>query len=329
MRHKTCIPLTLERILTAMYRLRSKWRFTTLILLIWSVYCLIQLLTSRGASVSKYHIAPFIFNLLIVSVMLPYLVCWLYAISAWMHVKELTENLQPGTERDGFARIALGLLVLVVSLIVPDIAAATYSYLGYSSSNPDWNILNNYVGILLPLLGTFLMYQGSSRIVKHIQPKIGGLAKATTVLFPVALFSVFYLFMVFSNPTRQTSTDPSVMPTYFLPDGMIVATIIAPVVANWFFGLLLVLNLEHYSHYSKIVNRSALVNFYNGVVILVGFIILSQVLTSLGNSRLNSLSLGFALALIYALIGIVTFGFGLLAHGAKGLRPPGVSAKSG
>ena len=278
---------------------------------------------------SKYHIAPFIFDLLIISVLLPYLVCWLYAISAWLHMKEFAENLQPGAERDGFAKITLGLLVLVVSLIVPDLISAMYLYLRHNDSSPDWNIFSNYMGILFPLIGTFLMYQGSSRIVKPIQPKTTRLAKTTTVLFPVVLFSAFYLFMIFSNPTRQTSADPSVMPTYFLPDGMIITTIVAPVVASWLFGLLLVLNLEHYSHYSKIVNRSALVSFYNGVVILVGFIILSQVLTSLGNNRLNSLSLGFALAVIYALLGIVTFGFGLLAHGAKGLRPPRSVVKPG
>jgi hypothetical protein len=312
-----------------MYRLRSKWRFTTLILLIWSVYCLVQLLTSRGASVSQYHIAPFIFDLLIVSVLLPYLVCWLYAVSAWLHMKEFTENLESDSERGGFAKITLGLLVLVASLIVPDLISAVYLYLRHNGSSPDWNIFNNYMGILFPLIGTFLMYQGSSRIVKHIQPKTTRLAKATTVLFPVILFGIFYLFMIFSNPTRQTSADPSVVPTYFLPDGMIIATIVAPVVASWLFGLLLVLNLEHYSHYSKIVDRSALVSFYNGVVILVGFIILSQVLTSLGSSRLNSFSLGFALALIYTLLGIVTFGFGLLAHGAKGLRLSRSPAKSG
>jgi len=312
-----------------MYRLRSKWRFTTLILLLWSVYCLIQLITSRGPSVSQYHIAPFVFNLLIISVMLPYLVCWLYAISAWLHMKEFTENLPSGIERDGFAKITLGLLVLVFSLIVPDLISAMYLYLTHNASSPGWNIFDNYLGIIFPLAGTFLMYLGSSRLIRHIQPKTTRLAQATTVLFPVVLFGIFYLFMIFSNPTRQTSADPNVMPTYFLPDGMIIATIVLPVVASWLFGLLFVLNLEHYSHYSKVINRPALVSFYNGVVILVGFIILSQVLTSLGNNRLSGLGLGFALALIYTLLGIVTVGFGLLAHGAKGLRPSDRSAKAG
>ena len=312
-----------------MYKLKSKWRFTTLIVLTWGIYCLISLITPHNESVSKYHISPIAFSLLIVSILLPYLICWLYAISGWLHLKEFTENLPSGTERSGFTRITLGLLVLVTSLIVPTLIQAAYMYLSHNSSSPGWNIFSNYMGILFPLVGSLLMYLGSVQITKHIQPKITRLAKATTVLFPVVLFSIFYIFMIFTNPTRQTSADPSVMPTYFLPDGMIIATIVVPVITTWLLGLLLVLNLEHYSHYSKVVDRPALVNFYNGIVILVGVTILSQVLSSLGSGRLNNLGLGLALILIYVLLGIMAFGFGLLAHGAKKLRPVNPYAKSG
>ncbi|HSX30613.1 MAG TPA: hypothetical protein VLE99_01730 [Candidatus Saccharimonadales bacterium] len=312
-----------------MYKLRSKWRFTTLILLVWGVYCVISLLTPQDASISKYHISPLVFGLLIVSVLLPYLVCWLYAISGWLHLREFTQRLSPGTDRNGFAKITSGLLVLVISIIVPTVVQALYLYLGNSPDSPGWNIFSNYIGILFPLLSSLLMFLGSLQITSHIQPKITQLAKVTTVLFPVALFGIFYLFMIFTNPTRQVSADPMVRPTYFLPDSMIIATIVLPVIANWLLGLLFVLNLEHYSHYSKTINRPALVSFYNGIIILVGITILSQVLASLGSNRFDNLSLGFVLVLVYILLGILTLGFGLIAHGAKKLQPPDEHAKSG
>lgn len=310
-----------------MYKLRSKWRFTTLILLVWSVYCLTTLLTPQDESVSKYHVSPLAFDVLIISVLLPYLVCWLYGISGWLYLKEFAKNLPSGLERSGFAKIALGLLMQVMSLIIPTVIGAMYQYLTHNSTSSGWTIFSNYMGILFPLVGSLLMYLGSAQLTKHIQPKITRLAKATTVLFPVVLFGIFYIFMIFTNPTRQASADPTVAATYFLPDSMIVVTIVVPVIVTWMLGLLLVLNLEHYSHYSKMVNRLALVSFYNGIIILVGVTILTQVLSSLGNNRLSGLSLGFALALVYVLLGILTFGYGMLAHGAKKLRPPGSHAK--
>jgi hypothetical protein len=220
-------------------------------------------------------------------------------------------------------KITYGLLVLFGSLVIPTMIRAVYLFFAHDSRGAGWNVFNNYMGIFFPLLSFFLMFLGSVQIARHIQPKVTRLAKATTVLLPVALFSVFYLFMIFTNPIRQISSDPTVPATYFLSDGMIVSTIVLPVIVTWLLGLLLVVNLEHYSHFSKTINRPALVSFYNGIIIIVAITILSQVLSSLGSNRFSHLSLGVLLILVYALLGLVTFGFGLIAHGARKLQPPG------
>ena len=313
-----------------MLKLGSRWRFKALVILLWGVYCGITLLSPQDpATMSRYHISALSLNLLIISVSLPYLICWLFGISGWLHIYDFTQKRPHGSERDGFTKITYGLLALVASLIVPTLIRAVYVYISHDSTSAGWNIFNNYMGIFFPLLSFLLMFMGSAQIASLITPRVSRAAKFTTVLFPVALFSVFYLFMIFSNPTRQFSMDPSVRPTYFLPDSMIIGTIILPVIATWFLGLLLVLNLEHYSHYSKSINRSGLVNFFNGIIIIVAITILTQVLASLGNSRFANLNLGALLAIIYVFLGLMTFGFGLIAHGAKRLQPPPSMTESG
>lgn len=312
-----------------MLKLELRWRFILLVVLLWGVYCIFTLLTPQDPSVEKYQLSTITINLLIISVSLPYLICWLFAVSGWLYLREFAHEQPPGAERDGFTKIAYGLLALVASLVVPTLVRATYTYISHDSTSAGWNIFNNYMGIFFPLLGFLLMFMGSSQIASQITPKITRLAKATTVFFPVALFSVFYLFMIFANPTRQASLDPSVQPTYFLSDSMIIGTIILPVVATWFLGLLLVLNLEHYSHYSKRINRPGLVSFYNGIIIIVAVTILTQVLASLGNSRFANLNLGVLLAIIYVFLGILALGFGLIARGAKKLQPPTSKTESG
>lgn len=312
-----------------MLKLGLRWRFAVLILLLWGVYCGITLLTPQDPAVDKYQLSTLALNLLIVSVSLPYLICWLFAVSGWLHLREFAHKQPRGAERNGFTKIAYGLLALVASLVVPTLIRAVYMYVSHDSTSAGWNIFNNYMGIFFPLLGFFLMFVGSAQIASQITPKVTRIAKTTTVFFPVALFSVFYLLMIFANPTRRISLDPAVQPTYFLPDSLIIGTIILPVIATWFLGLLLVLNLEHYSHYSKTINRPGLVSFYNGIIIIVATTILTQVLASLGDSRFANLNLGVLLAIVYAFLGLLALGFGLIARGAKKLQPPTSETESG
>lgn len=313
-----------------MLKLESRWRFTVLILLLWGIYCGITLLTPQDpATADKFHLSTTTLNLLIVSVSLPYLICWLFGMSGWLYLHDFTKKRPKGAERDGFTKITYGLLALVASLIVPTLIRAIYMYISHDSTSAGWNIFNNYMGIFFPLLGFLLMFMGSTQIASQITPRVSRVAKFTTVFFPVALFSVFYLIMIFTNPTRQFSMDSSVQPTYFLPDSMIIGTIILPVIATWFLGLLLVLNLEHYSHYSKTINRPGLVTFFNGIIIIVAITILTQVLASLGDSRFANLNLGVLLAIIYVFLGILTLGYGLIARGAKRLQPPTSMTESG
>lgn len=312
-----------------MLKLKSRWRFTILILLLWGAYCGITLLTPPDPAATQYQLSTLTLNLLVISVSLPYLICWLFAVSGWLHLRAFAHEQARGTERDGFAKIAYGLLALVASLVVPTLVRAVYVYISHDSTSAGWNIFSNYLGIFFPLLGFLLMFIGSLQITSQITPKVTRLAKATTVFFPVALFGVFYILMIFTNPTRQTSLDPSVQPTYFLPDNMIIGTIILPVIATWFLGLLLVLNLEHYSHYSKTINRPGLVSFYNGIIIIVATTILTQVLASLGNSRFANLNLGVLLAIVYTFLGLLALGFGLIARGAKKLQSPTSETESG
>ena len=64
-----------------MLKLKSRWRFTILILLLWGAYCGITLLTPQDPATNQYQLSTLTLNLLVVSVSLPYLICWLFAVS--------------------------------------------------------------------------------------------------------------------------------------------------------------------------------------------------------------------------------------------------------
>jgi hypothetical protein len=298
-------------------------RYILVAVLLWIVYCGASFFTPiPEETANQYHLSTLGIKLLLISIYLPFLVVWVFAVSGWLRFLDFTRKIPEGTQKKGFFFITLGLLVMTINLIVPGTVKSVYGMLGGSAADPAWVITNNYVSIALPLLSFALMFKGSSLLVSRTDQKIPFISKIITAIMPATLFALFYIYMIFTNPTRQFSTDPAIRPTYFLPDLLVATTIIVPVVVTWVFGLLLVLNLEHYSHHTVSVNRRALISFYNGIVVIVAASILIQALNSIGSSRFQGINLGLILVILYAVLGLITLGFGLIAHGAKGLEKP-------
>ena len=81
------------------------------------------------------------------------------------------------------------------------------------------------------------------------------------------------------------------------------------------------LNLEFYSRYTKTADRRAVINVYNGVILIVCATIISQAVSSVGSDRIANFGLGGILLAIYVTVGIIAAGFALIAHGAHNLKP--------
>lgn len=300
--------------------MKQRRLFIGLILVVWLIYLGFSLLTPQGASAAKYSLSNTTINIIKVTFALPFLLCWLLALSGWLHFRSYIHKQAKGLEHKGFTLIARGLAVLLIGLIVPGVASTIYTYFSNSATQGSaWTITNNYINIVFPFAGFLLMFLGSVQLMKQLKLKAATWAKVLTVIVPVVLFSIFYIALIFTNPARQVSSDPTIPATYFISDILIIFTIIFPVVVTWAMGLLLALNLEQFSHHTVISHKPALVSLYNGVLVIVGAAILSQALSSLGGTRFSSLNLGLILVLIYLLLGVIALGYALIARGAKKL----------
>ena len=300
--------------------MKRRWQYVGLILGVWLVYLGFSLATPQPASSTRYHLSNTTVNLIRVTFELPFLFCWLYAVSGWLHFRDYIKGRPHDHEHQAFAKIAQGLLTLIIGLIVPTVISTIYLYYNNGASQgPLWVRINNYINIFFPLLGFLWMLKGSQQLMNTLKLKVTSWSKIITVLIPVSLFAVFYLALIFTNPTRQSSPDATLPATYYLPDVLIILTIIIPVICTWVMGLLLALNLEQFSHHTVRSHQLALVSFYNGVLAIVGGAILSQALSSLGSHRFSKLNVGLILSLVYLLLLIITVGYGLIARGAKKL----------
>ncbi len=262
--------------------------------------------------------------LVIASVQLPFLVCWLFAATGWLYFRQYVSSL-PGNaaDRRGYRLLLWGLLVLILGLIVPSLIRAVYANYAGVEPGPVHTWVRTYSTLIFPLIGFFLASVGSAQLLESLKLKVEPWYKSMTAIIPMAVFAVFYLSLIFTNPARQISSNPAIPATYYLPDLAIILTIVIPVIATWAFGFRMVLNLEHYSHYVDPQHKPALINIYNGALTIIGSVILQQVLASLGPSRLTGLNLGLILTLVYILLLVIGIGYALIARGAKQLAVAG------
>ncbi len=301
--------------------LKHKWRYYLLAVAIWFIYFIATYNPARtAASVQKYHLSAPAVVALIISLLLPIFICWMFAFSGWFYLRVYAKSISSSVpDYQGYRLLGISLSVLALSLLAPAVVTALYDRLmgGQITALRTW--VNTYTALIFPLAAFFLASLGSRHLLASLKLKPEPWIKSLAAIIPMLVFAIFYLGLIFTNPARQISTIPGLQPTYYLPDFMIVLTIVIPVIATWAFGFRTALNLEHYSHYVSPDQKPALVNIYNGLLAIIGSVILEQVISSLGTSRLTNLNLSLILAIIYVLLAIIVVGYALIARGAKQL----------
>lgn len=301
--------------------MQHKWRYYGLVFLVWVSHAAFTYNpASASVAAERYHLSQAVIILLIATVDLPLLICWLLAATGWLYLYKYVATLPKATDHHrGYQLILAGISVLILSLIVPSFVAAFHSHFIDAELGPMHTWISTYLGLIFPLVGFILASLGSRHLLESLKLNAEPLAKSLTALIPMTVFTIFYLGLIFTNPVRSVSSDPALPATYYMPDILIILTIVLPVIATWAFGFRTVLNLEQYSHYVAPGQKPALVNIYNGALAIVGGIILQQVISSLGSSRATGLNLGLTLTIVYVLLFIIGIGYGFIARGAKQL----------
>jgi hypothetical protein len=168
--------------------------------------------------------------------------------------------------------------------------------------------------VVFPFLGFLCLRIGSRHLMVSAQAMMTTQAKLLTVGPPVALLAVFYAYL---SATNSSATAKALMagPIGFLA---VPASVIL-VAGAWTLGLLAALNIERATYRGDGTSHTGpLVRLYNGVLTVTGGFIILDALMSLGD-RLAALPVGAILFLIYGFIGVVGFGFFIMAMGVRGL----------
>lgn len=288
----------------------------------WSVYLYLTMSAPFDAS-NRLHMTKEAIDLLRLSFALPYLLIWLAAAYSFIRIKRYAVTIQPSREASSFHKIANGIILLLGSLILASTSSAAKNYfVDFTDLRPLLTIFTNYAYVVPYLFAFILLFRGVKELIS--QQGNGKMPFHNYFLYgiPLILFVYIWLELIFTNPSRviPPAVDVSKFATYYLPDSLLVLTIVIPSIITWVLGLLTIIKLRlYYLKVKGVLYKLAFSSIVQGLIgVTLGSVFL-QALLSLGPQRLINLGLEYILFLIYVFLFLQALGFFLIARGANKL----------
>jgi hypothetical protein len=285
------------------------------------VYLTLNIVIPPGSSaLTRYGLTDEQITVVRLSMAIPIIIIWFLGYYGYDKFKQYANTIAGRKEGKAFDKIAQGLLMLALWLPINGITTNLSTYV--ASNNPGYaaaaTIIKNYIVVVVVLLAFYFLYIGSSSLLK--KTKRIAVPKRSLVNLIFVVLSLFFVYWTLINPVRQFPSAEYPTAVYYLPDWLLIPTIILPYLAAFYFGMLAVQNIVAYRYKAKgIIYRNSLSSLANGIGILVISVILIRYLTAfitqLGDTTLKAL-----LLLIYCLILFIALGYISIALGAKKLQ---------
>lgn len=283
---------------------------------------LMLIVPTEAETLQRYHISELRLDIVKLTIAIPLLAIWFAAFYGYDKFKHYAAAIHTSQDGVAFNHIANGLGALAVSMPVASILSTISTYVAVNApdSQPAMTIVRNYAAIFLALVAFWLIHKGSRSLKKVTVRKKWRYQYDDFVVMLTAFLAVFYTYLIFHNPERQVPAGEAWRATYYLPDWLVLFTIILPYLFIWHLGFQAVLNIHTYAGSVKGVLYKQMLGFLEKG--MIGIILLSVVLQLLINfgSLFRSMSLGPLLGIVYLLLIVMTVGYVYVAVGAKRLQ---------
>lgn len=273
------------------------------------------------ATLHRYHITSATASLLGLSVALPYVVTWVIALIGYIRLRVYADTITDSPDGEAFKTIADGVLGLAVWLPLTAVVGAivTRTYRNHPSLTAHLVQLNNYFNLTILFISLCVLYFGARKLMALVErPTYSWPRNASIVVFGV--MAIAYIVIVFHDPARAHPTKDVAVGTYYSADWVIALTLVLPRLFVWYLGLQAAVMIYLYrENVSGHIYKEALNYLASGL----GFVVVSTVALRYFASlptKVNNLSLGFILLVVYLLIILIGVGYGLVARGAKQLK---------
>lgn len=287
------------------------------------VYALVTLLTPPDArSLNRYGLSSGGAKFLSLTIVVPYIAIWFTAFYGYMKFKKYSEAIEKSKDGKAMSKIADGLLALALSMPIGAVVAALGT--AWRSNNPDilpeTVIVNNYTNLFLVLIAFYLIYNGAKNLPGVYDTKISVSKNNYFLLGIFAVFSLSYAYLALSDPASQYATADTLRASYYLPDWLLLLTVVIPYIVAWYLGFRSVLYmLDYLANVPGKIYRKSLQYLAVGIFFAVLSIITLRFLTSM-TSWFSDQQLKIVLLVLYLLLIVIATGYVFIAKGAKKLQ---------
>lgn len=267
---------------------------------------------------NKYQLSSLHTHLLQLTLVVPAVLILWAAFYGAIRFKAYSLKIKESTEGKALDFVSNGLLILSYGLLIQSVLGTLRQHFLSVGGLNGFTIINNYTGIIFPLIAFVIMLMGAARLLQSSKFRAAYI-KIAIVIIGIASMATIYTFGVFHNPYRNMTPDANTYQSYYLSDGKILMSIIIPNIAVWAFGVLTVLSLQSYSQNTKgFIYKESLHKLVQGLSIVVSLSIGINLLSTIGPS-LTNLRLGALLGFVYVLVAAYALGYLMIAKGAQKL----------
>lgn len=269
---------------------------------------------------NAYNLSNMQIHLIQLSFVIPIILIWCLTVFGGVRFKNYAHSIASSEEGKGLGLVADSLLLLGFGGIMSSIYTLATNFVPNRQLVEEFAIGRNYLNILIAVVSYGVMYAGSRRLLRNVDTKAS--IYSAKVYLPGALLVMsvaVYSALMFLNPNRNSSPDPATITSFYLPDWLILTTIILPYTLIWITATVAIVNLRVVAHGVKgIIYQQALKRLVLGLMLVVSFSLAMGLLSSLSGLFVGA-SLQFILIFIYLILIGYAAGFVVIASAARRL----------
>lgn len=271
------------------------------------------LLPPPEQTLHRYHITSGHYKLIDGTAVVLFVCIWFCAVYAFYNFRQYYQLIKKTKEGVPLSHITTGLGFLAFWLPLTGVFDVYTNYLTqkHPSLTGTVTVLQNYLNLLLPLIGFIFLSVGARRLIDRVKqrPSLMGINSLVLILISVGVTYVYLLTSAHSH-----------ISVYHLPTFYLLTTVAIPYLYMWFMGLLSAYEIFLYRAKAPgIIYRQSWQLLAFGMSSLIALSITIEFLVTI-SEQLNKLSFNRALMVIYALLILMAITYVLIALGARNLR---------
>jgi hypothetical protein len=205
-------------------------------------------------------------------------------------------------------------------IVLPGFVTIVANFYPHDMEWQKWGVIvRGYMTVIFYLFGFWYLWQGSRDLLKAVNGSELSNKWQNFLVGALAALAVFYTWAVLNNPFRSVSSDPLVKATYYLPDILIMLTIVIPYVLIWIMGGTAIINVLSYTkRVPGVIYKQAFSSLAYGLTFTIVLLIVLQFLSQ-ANASIGHAAFSVILVIIYPLLLAIAIGYLLIARGARKL----------